>query len=108
MSRWLSWRALRLHLALLIMVPGCFAAGWFELTRAQAGNELSWVYVFEWPFFGGFAIYLWWRLLYLGEPGHGRNAAAAAAGGCRGQSGPGGGRRAAGRTGCGSAAGRLE
>ena len=61
--RWLSRKALRLHAALLIVVPGCLAAGWFELTRALAGNELSWVYVFEWPLFAAFAGWMWWRLL---------------------------------------------
>ncbi|MGO8885018.1 MAG: hypothetical protein ACLPUO_13070 [Streptosporangiaceae bacterium] len=66
--RWLSWQAIRLHLALLIVVPGCLAAGWFEFTRAQAGNELSWVYVFEWPFFAAFALYLWWRTLHDDQP----------------------------------------
>jgi len=46
------------------VVPGCAAAGVFELTRALGGNELSWVYVFEWPLFGVFAVYMWWRLLH--------------------------------------------
>ena len=55
---------LRLHVALAIVVPGCAAAGVFELTRALGGNELSWVYVFEWPLFGVFAVYMWWRLLH--------------------------------------------
>jgi len=63
-QRWLSKRAVRLHLTLLIVFPGCLAAGWFELTRAESGNGLSWVYVFEWPFFAAFAAYLWWRLLH--------------------------------------------
>jgi hypothetical protein len=65
--RWRSRRAWRLHATLLVVVPGCLAAGWFELTRALAGNELSWVYVFEWPFFAAFAAHLWWRLLREGE-----------------------------------------
>ena len=55
---------LRLHVALAIVVPGCAAAGVFELTRALGGNELSWVYVFEWPLFGVFAVHMWWRLLH--------------------------------------------
>jgi hypothetical protein len=74
--RWLSAGALRLHLTLLLVVPGCMAAGWFELTRARDGNELSWVYVFEWPFFAGFAIYLWWRLLHEGDSGSSRDTPA--------------------------------
>jgi len=59
---------LRLHVALAIVVPGCAAAGVFELTRALSGNELSWVYVFEWPLFGVFAVYMWWRLLQDERP----------------------------------------
>jgi hypothetical protein len=53
----------RLHVALAIVVPGCVAAGGFELARALGGNTLSWVYVFEWPLFGAFAVHMWWRLL---------------------------------------------
>jgi hypothetical protein len=29
-----------------------------------SGNTLSWVYTFEWPFFAGYAIYMWWKLLH--------------------------------------------
>jgi len=74
-SRWLSRRAIRLHLTLLIAGSGCLAAGWFEFTRARAGNELSWVYVFEWPFFAGFGCYLWWRLLHEDDRSRARPAA---------------------------------
>ena len=56
--------ALRLHLTLVIGLSICLFAGWFELTRALGGNSLSWAYVFEWPLFGIFAIYLWWKLLH--------------------------------------------
>jgi len=66
-DRWLGGRALRLHLTLVIVVSGCLAAGAFELSRALGGNTLSWVYVFEWPFFAAFAGYLWWRLLHEAE-----------------------------------------
>jgi hypothetical protein len=61
---WLSGRALRLHATLLAVGGGCLYAGWFELSRARAGNELSWVYVFEWPFFAAFAAFIWWRALH--------------------------------------------
>lgn len=47
----------------LIAIPFCLWAGWFEFGRAQHGNWRAWVYTFEWPFFGGVAIYLWRRLL---------------------------------------------
>jgi hypothetical protein len=62
--RWLSGRALRLHATLLIVGGGCLYAGWFELHRALSGNELSWVYIFEWPLFAAFAAVIWWRSLH--------------------------------------------
>lgn len=48
----------------MIVVPGCLVAGWWQLSRAESGNELSWAYVFEWPIFAGYAVYMWWRLLH--------------------------------------------
>lgn len=66
-SRWLSAQALRLHATLLVVVCGCLAAGGFELSRALGGNELSWVYVFEWPFFAAFSARIWWRSLHEDE-----------------------------------------
>lgn len=62
--RWLSGRALRLHATLLVVGGGCLYAGWFELSRARSGNELSWVYTFEWPLFAAFAAVIWWRSLH--------------------------------------------
>ena len=32
--------------------------------RAWTGNTLSWAYVFEWPLFAAYAVYMWWRLLH--------------------------------------------
>ena len=49
--------------AMLVAVPFCLWAGWFEFGRAEHGNWRAWVYTFEWPFFGGLAIYLWRRLM---------------------------------------------
>lgn len=48
---------------MVIAVPFCLWAGWFEFGRAEQGNWRAWVYTFEWPFFGGLAIYLWRRLM---------------------------------------------
>ncbi len=55
--------AVRLHLTLTAGLALCVAAFTFEILRALSGNELSWLYVFEWPLFGGFGIYMWWNLL---------------------------------------------
>jgi hypothetical protein len=53
----------RVHLGLALAELLCFSAFFFELRRALDGNELSWAYVFEWPIFGAYAIYMWRKLL---------------------------------------------
>src|SRR5579863_1188141 len=66
-SMWWSGRAIGLHITLFITVPGFFALGWWQLHRALGGNGLIWAYTFEWPFFAGYAVYLWWRLVHEPE-----------------------------------------
>jgi hypothetical protein len=61
---WLSPRALKLHAVILVVVPGFMALCLWQLNRALSGNELSWAYVFEWPLFAGYAVYMWWRLVH--------------------------------------------
>jgi hypothetical protein len=64
--------AFRLHLTLAAGLALCIGAFSFELVRALSGHTFSWLYVFEWPFFAGFGIYLWWNLLngYDRHPHH--------------------------------------
>jgi hypothetical protein len=62
-----GWEALKLHLTLAVGVGLCIAGFSFEIHRAVGGNALSWAYVFEWPLFAGFAIYMWWNLLHRGR-----------------------------------------
>lgn len=62
-SRWLSGRAVALHLALLLTLPLCAIAAWWQVNRALSGNALSWLYVLEWPAFAGIGVWLWWVLL---------------------------------------------
>ncbi len=62
--RWLSRRALVLHLGLIVFVPGCLVAWWWQVTRASTGNDLSYLYAVEWPIFALIGIYLWWSLLH--------------------------------------------
>jgi hypothetical protein len=52
----------RMLLPLLIGVPGCLAAGWFELTRALDGRMVAWVYAFEWPLYAVLGVFMWWRI----------------------------------------------
>ena len=61
--------AIKLHLTLLVGLGLCTAAFWFELSRAEGGNSLSWAYVFEWPLLGIFGIYMWWNFLHEGTTG---------------------------------------
>ncbi len=65
---WLTRRAVGLHATVVIVVPAFLALFWWQVQRVRAGNTLSWAYVFEWPFFTGYAIYLWWRLVH-DQPG---------------------------------------
>ena len=63
-ERWLSKRAVFLHLGCLLFVPFCIAATWWQITRAEDGNGLSYLYTFEWPVFAVVGIYFWWQFLH--------------------------------------------
>ncbi len=66
---WFSRRALKLHAVILIVVPGFMALCFWQLSRALDGNTLSWAYVFEWPLFAGYAVYMWWRRVHEAPEG---------------------------------------
>ncbi len=53
-----------MHLACLLFVPFCIAATWWQITRAEDGNGLSYLYTFEWPVFAVVGIYFWWQFLH--------------------------------------------
>lgn len=63
-NKWLTGRAIKLHLLALLVVAVCLAAGWWQLTRALGGNGPSWAYTIEWPFFAAYAGWTWWKLLH--------------------------------------------
>jgi len=63
-ERWLSRRALTLHLAVVLWVPGCLFAGWWQVTRALDGNGLSYLYSVEWPVLALVGVWVWWSLLH--------------------------------------------
>ena len=50
-------------MGLLLAEVICLSAFYVEIRRAMGGNRLSWAYVFEWPIFAGYAIYVWKKLL---------------------------------------------
>ena len=53
----------RIHLGLFLAELICIPAFIIEIFRALGGNELSWAYVFEWPLLGGYAVYMWYKML---------------------------------------------
>jgi hypothetical protein len=53
-----------MHATLLVLLPVCAALCDWQVHRALSGNGLSWAYVFEWPFFAGYGIYVWWKLVH--------------------------------------------
>jgi hypothetical protein len=53
-----------LHLEVAIIAPGCVIAGWWQATRALAGNGLSWFYSVEWPVFAILSVVGWWYLIH--------------------------------------------
>jgi hypothetical protein len=53
-----------MHLALVVAVPAFLVLGDWQLHRALGGNSLSWAYTFEWPFFAGYATWMWWKLVH--------------------------------------------
>jgi hypothetical protein len=63
-ERWLSRRAVFLHIGCLLFVPFCVAATWWQITRAEDGNGLSYLYTFEWPVFAILGVYFWWQFLH--------------------------------------------
>jgi hypothetical protein len=63
-ERWLSGRAVSLHVAVLMVVPGCAIAAWWQINRAQDGNQLSYLYSVMWPVFALLAIIFWWMLIH--------------------------------------------
>ncbi|MCU4183232.1 hypothetical protein K6U06_02585 [Acidiferrimicrobium sp. IK] len=64
MQKWVTRRAFLWHALLIIIVPGCLIAGWWQLDRAMSGNGLSWAYTFEWPIFAVLAVVGWWQLIH--------------------------------------------
>jgi hypothetical protein len=50
---------------LLWGIPLCIIMAVFQLMRGLNGNNRSWLYVFEWPFFAVFIYYMYWK---MGQP----------------------------------------
>ena len=76
-TAWWSPRAIGLHVTLVVVLPAFAGLFWWQIQRVREGNTLSWAYVFEWPFFAGYAVYLWWHLVHE-QPARVGSAVAAA------------------------------
>jgi hypothetical protein len=63
-ERWLSRRAIVLHVAVVVAVPGCAIAASWQINRAQDGNQLSYLYSVMWPVFALLALIFWWMLVH--------------------------------------------
>lgn len=75
-----------LHTTVVLVVPAFLALFWWQVQRVREGNTLSWAYVFEWPFFTGYAVYLWWKLVH-DQPGMATSTGAPGASGAAGAPG---------------------
>ena len=65
MQKYLTPRALILHVALVLWVSGCVAAAWWQIGRAADGNSLSFLYAIEWPIFAILGFLGWYALLNM-------------------------------------------
>lgn len=63
-SRWRDVVQLDLPLAAVLLV--CAGATIIEISRAQEGFWRAWVYTFEWPLIGVFAVWIWYRYRFRG------------------------------------------
>jgi hypothetical protein len=62
-SKYLSRRALGIHVALAVWIAICLAAGWWQVNAAIGGNSLSYLYAVEWPAFAVLGVFGWYALL---------------------------------------------
>lgn len=63
-SKWLTRRAIVAHVTLLLWVPGCAVAAWWQVGIALGGDNLGWVYSVMWPCFAVFGSIFWWFLIH--------------------------------------------
>jgi hypothetical protein len=64
-SKYLSRRALGLHLALVVWVTVCIIAAWWQVGAAILGNSLSYLYAVEWTAFAVLGVFGWYALLNM-------------------------------------------
>lgn len=63
MRRFFTPAWLGLHALAVTLFSAFLGFGWWQLQRAQEGNNRSWGYVFEWPLFAAFVIVMWVKMI---------------------------------------------
>ncbi|MFI0349146.1 hypothetical protein [Actinomadura sp. 9N407] len=63
MRRFLTPGWLGLHAVAIVLCFSFIGFGWWQFDRAQAGNDRSWAYTFEWPIFAIFVIVMWIKMM---------------------------------------------
>ena len=63
-SRWFTPRAWVAHAALVVWVPGCIIACWWQVGIGLSGESLGWVYSVMWPCFAVFGTVFWWHFVH--------------------------------------------
>jgi hypothetical protein len=58
-GRFLAPRWLARHALMVVLVAAFLALGWWQFSRARAGNMLSYAYAVEWPVFAAFVVFVW-------------------------------------------------
>ena len=61
---WFTTRALIAHAVLLVWIPGCIVACWWQVGIGLSGESLGWVYSVMWPCFAVFGTVFWWHFVH--------------------------------------------
>ena len=61
--RFLTPGWLALHVLAIVLCGAFLGFGWWQFDRAQAGNDRSWAYTFEWPIFALFVVVMWVKMI---------------------------------------------
>jgi hypothetical protein len=62
--RWFTRRALVAHAVLVVWVPGCAVACWWQVGIGLSGDSLGWIYSVMWPCFAVFGTVFWWHFIH--------------------------------------------
>ncbi|MCP2336248.1 hypothetical protein [Actinomadura rupiterrae] len=52
-----------LHATAVVLFAAFLGFGWWQFARAEAGNDRSWAYTFEWPIFAIFVVVMWVKMI---------------------------------------------